>query len=70
MLEFAQEKMYAYITEYMTWGKNLTLTKSWYLYQVVTQDILRMHEEKQVLLEKKKLFVTTLDPIKCLKQIK
>ena len=57
MLEFAQEQIYAYITEYMSWGKNLTLTKSWYLYQVVTQDILRMHEEKYVFQEKKKNYL-------------
>ena len=43
----------------------------WDSYQLVTQNILRTHEEKQDISEKKKnRFFTSLDPSKCLKQIK
>ena len=44
-------------------------TYAWDLYQV-TKNMFRTHEEKQVFSEKKIRFVTALDLIKCLKQIK
>ena len=44
--------------------------QAWYLYCMVTQNMLRAHEIKWDLSQKKNLFVTSLDLSKYLKQIK
>ena len=48
---------------------NEIFTIPWYLYQMVTQSILRTREGKQVFSNKNILFVTSLDLTECLEQI-
>ena len=43
--------------------------KSWYLYMMVTQNMMRTHERNKSIRRKQILFVTDLDLIKCLKQL-
>ena len=52
------------------WKDLIILQYAWYLYQKVTQNMLRAHKGKYIFSEKKIRVVTTLDRIKCLKQIK
>ena len=46
------------------------LLAAWYLYQVVTQNMLPSHDGKWVLSKRKLRYVTKLDLLKCLRQIK
>ena len=59
---------FSMILTFIQFNKRVKIA-SWFLYSMVTQNILRTHERKIRLLEKNIRFVTALDLSKCLKPI-